>query len=207
MDGGEFRLTIQAVPGDGDCLFYSVSHILHSRFSKAELKSAVPKMSELAKYLRSKVAMRVMDVTDEESNSIISTWHRLWSDALREKDMELMMEMRHMQNVMQPMSTIDRKILFRNMLNPGIYWGDEFALKTMEKALSCIFVVVNDRFEIVQREYSKSGVNPSTAKWISMLLLRGMHYEPLHDNTGNYCWTMGQLPDVIQNFVNQLFRD
>jgi hypothetical protein len=202
-----FRLNIQPVPGDGDCLFYSVSHILNNRFSSAERKSAIPKISELAKYLRSKVAMRVMDARDEESNAIISTWHKLWSDALREKDTELMMEMRHMQNVMQPMSTIDRKILFRNMLNPGIYWGDEFALKTMEKALGCIFVVVNDRFEIVQREYTKSGVSPSTAKWISMLLLRGMHYEPLHDNSGTYCWTMGQLPDVIQNFVNQLFRD
>lgn len=197
----EFKLNIQSVPGDGDCLFTSVAHILHDRFSNSD---KLPRVPHLSKYLRSKVAMRVMDVRDEASNAMVDTWHKLWTDALREKDVELMTEMKHMQNVLHPMSAIDRKILCRNMLNPGIYWGDEFALNTLEKALGCIFVVVNDRFEIVQREYTSSP-KPDAAKWISMLLLRGMHYEPLHDNDGNYCWAMGQLPDVIQSFVWQLF--
>lgn len=203
----DFRLNIQSVPADGNCLFTSVAYVLHNRFSdttRAKESSPLPKIPHLSKYLRSKVAMRVMDVRDEASNSMVDTWHKLWTDALREKDVELMSEMKHMQNVLHPMSLIDRKILFRNMMNPGIYWGDEFALITLEKSLGCIFIVVNDRFEIVQREYISS-FQPDTAKWISMLLLRGMHYEPLHDNDGNYCWTMDQLPDLIQDFVRQLF--
>jgi hypothetical protein len=210
----DFRLNIQSVPGNGDCLFYSVSHIILDRYKGAKLSSKVPSLENLTLYLRRKVALRVLDVDDAESNGIIQTWHKLWTDAVREKDAELMNEMRHMQNVLQPMSLCDRKILFRNMCNPAVYWGDEFALKTLERLLGCMFVVVNDRFEIVQREYSSSSSSSSHTsaasaashdlRWISMLLLRGMHYEPLHDNEGSYCWALGQLPPAIQGFVEEL---
>jgi len=204
VNGMDFRLNIQSVPGNGDCLFYSVSHIILDRYKDAKLSSKVPTLENLTRYLRRKVAMRVLDEGDEEGGRIIETWHKLWRDAVREKDVELMLEMRHMQNVLQPMSLCDRKILFRNMCDASVYWGDEFALRTLEKFLGCVFVVVNDRFEIVQREYgSAQSLEPH---WISMLLLRGMHYEPLHDNAGSYCWAFEQLPPTIQGFVTELLK-
>jgi hypothetical protein len=197
----DFKLHIQAVPGDGDCLFFSVAHILRDRFKDADEKGSMPDIKSFAKYMRSKVALRVLDESDAECTEIINTWHSLWYDALREKDMEMMHEMKHMHNVLRPLSKVDRRILFRNMMEPSIYWGDEFALQSMERFLGCMFVVVNERFAFVQRQYSR--ITLEEPKWISMLLLRGAHYEPLHDNSGNYCWAMDALPPLIQNLISQ----
>lgn len=197
----DFKLNIQQVPGNGDCLFYSVAYILQSWYTRkeSETKIGVPDLESLCKYLRSKVALRVLDESDAQCSDVIQTWHNLWSDAVKEKDMEMIHEMKHMHNVLQPMTVVDRRVLFKNMLDSSIYWGDEFALQSLENFLGCMFVVVNDRFAFVQRQYRpETLLNP---KWISMLLLRGCHYEALHDNSGRFCWAIDQLPPLIQELI------
>lgn len=204
----DFKLNIQQVPGDGDCLFYSVAHILRNWYlrkaeggggvSEAGAES-VPDLESFCKYLRSKVALRVLDESDAQCSDMIQTWHKLWRDAVKEKDMEMIHEMKHMLNVLQPTSTVDRRVLFKNMLDPSIYWGDEFALQSMEDFLGCMFVVVNDRFAFVQRQYKPETL--LTPRWISMLLLRGCHYEALQDNSGKFCWSLEELPSLIQDLI------
>jgi hypothetical protein len=147
--------------------------------------------------------MRVMDESDKECTQRISTWHSLWEDAIKERDGEMINELRHMHNVHHPLSSMDRRVLFGNMMNRGIYWGDEFALQTMEKVLNCMFVVVNERLHIIQREYD---VDAGSRDWIALLLLRGQHYEPIHDNTGAFSWNMDSIPEPLRPMIDNLLR-
>jgi len=199
----DFGLSALSVPADGDCLFHSVAMILHKRYSELKEEGSLPAPSSVSRYLRSRVALRVLDETDEECTHVIELWHTLWVDAVKERQGELMNELRHMHNVHRPLSAMDRRVLFGNMMNRDIYWGDEFALQTMEKVLNCMFVVVNERLHVVQRDYGAAGEDK---EWMAMLLLRGQHYEPVYANDGSYSWSMEDIPEQLKPMIALLLQ-
>ena len=259
-----FVLMAHPVPGDGNCLFTSVALIVLNwidlRWAQGErakegtgapaapLEFVPPKPEEvhmLANYLRSRVAQRVVDVEDEDASRTMEHWFQLWVNALKEKDTEMAIEMRHMNGVEgvaaagvegpaaaeAPASSIsfsmaDRRVLFRNMMDARIYWGDEFALRSLEAILGCMLCVVNESYKIVKREYTshppatlaraamlppaalqamgggdtEGSVTPS--RFLGLLVLRHNHYEPLRTRDGIYAWDMDALPTGLAELVN-----
>lgn len=267
------------VPGNGDCLFYSVARILldwldrvqqreeldreldreldtelerelgaemdlESPSTSAPLPPPPPppptakELDEVARYLRGRVAMRVLDPEDAACNETLATWWQLWRNGCKEKDIEIMMEMQHMKGVTGPpeqgvtgppeqgvktnspspprFPLADRRIVFRNMMDPRIYWGDEFALRTMEAVLGCRLCVVNERYHVVQREHGGREVgrgSPSSlpegalpdndVPFLGLLLLVNSHYEPLAGPGSTFSWDMRSLPVPLRRLVAQ----
>jgi hypothetical protein len=250
------------VPGDGNCLFASVALVLINWIDYSAAKKEIaekehvdpslvhvpaatiaafapPRPEEvamLANYLRSRVAQRVLDPTDDDANRAISNWFQLWVNALKEKDAEMAIEMRHMNGVegdssnsaaeghSVSFSAADRRVLFRNMMDARIYWGDEFALRSLEAVLGCMLCVVNESYQVVKREYSSapptlaraamlsddavSAANlgggesgSGAASFLGLLVLRNNHYEPLRTHDNRYVWEMAALPVGLSNLV------
>jgi hypothetical protein len=218
-----------SVPGNGDCLFHSVALILMDWLDRdvGSADTAAPspptssEMSEVAAYLRSRVAMRVLDPADEGCNAVLDTWWLLWENGRKEKDAEIMMEMQHMRGVAGPVTMAgrnhfalaDRRVVFRNMMDPRFYWGDEFALRTMEAVLGCRLCVVNEHYQVVKREHgayempSEAATLPDGAlpkhrgPFLGLLLLNRAHYEPLRGPCGTLAWDMADLPPNLQLLV------
>jgi hypothetical protein len=233
------------VPGNGDCLFYAVARILIDWLDRlgaenggsggtpnAEQGSAAAgtpspagtpppaptraELDEVARYLRGRVAARVLDPADDGCAATLTAWLRLWEDACREKDPEMMMEMRHMQGVAGgPLTLADRRLVFRNMMNPGVYWGDEFALRSLEAVLGCRLCVVNEQLRVVKRQHGaheKTSLGallpaeslPSNHRpFLGLLLLAHAHYEPLSGPGGVLAWDMAALPGPLAKLVTQ----
>jgi hypothetical protein len=225
-----------AVPGNGDCLFFSVAHMLLDWLDRESGHPAQPptpeELAEVARYLRGRVAIRVLDPNDAGCNNALLVWWRLWKEACRERESEMMVEMRHMKGVSGPEPSAeghgdesgsfmlaDRRILFRNMMDPAVYWGDEFALRTMEAVLGCRLCVVNEQYMIIKREtgqneqYSPKAALPSgalpvsSAPFLGMLLLSHSHYEPLAGPNGELAWKMDELPDPLNRLVDRWLGD
>jgi hypothetical protein len=248
-----FVLRPVGVPGNGDCLFYAVARILidwldrlgREQAGGGDPEPAVPpspdssspdppsraELDEVARYLRGRVAARVLDPKDDGCAAALSTWWRLWADACREKDAEMMTEMRHMQGVAGwppaeegspgrqaaplSLSLADRRLVFRNMMNPGIYWGDEFALRSLEAVLGCRLCVVNEHLRVVKREHgadettSLGALLPADSlpanhrPFLGLLILAHAHYEPLSGPGGVLAWDMAALPGPLDKLVTQ----
>lgn len=229
-----FVLRPVGVPGNGDCLFYAVGRILIDWLDRLGMEAAglgsasapaaavAPEpptraeLDEVARYLRGRVAARVLDPEDEGSEETLAAWWRLWSDAQREKNAELMVETRHMQGVAGGALTLaDRRLIFRNMMDPRIYWGDDFALRSLEAVLGCRLCVVNESMRVVKREHgadertTAGSLLPPEAMpaghrpFLGMLILAHAHYEPLCGPGGVLAWDMAALPTPLSKLVTQ----
>lgn len=190
------------VPGDGNCLFTSISHVLLDRIARGRTWAEGDfqrQVVSIAKLLRSRVAARVLDAGDDEVNRVVSTWHKLWRGAVREKNVELQIEFRQMSNVGFPLTAIDRRILFRNMLNSTIYWGEEFALRSLEKLLHCRLCVIDASLRVVRREPGP----PQKPHFVAFLLLRNQHYQPLRTTPDNrFAWEPAEMPPKLRSLVD-----
>lgn len=206
------RFKNHPVPGDGDCLFHSVVFMLQT-LSSDSFRKLVSSLTnrpirpdqpqELSRLLRFRVAARVLDEEDEDAKATIDVWQQLWADAVKEKSLDMMAEMGHLANVMQPASRVDRRILFSNMLNAKMYWGDEFALRTLERLMRCTFIVFDDSYKPVRRERTALGGRPL---FVGLLLLRGMHYEPLYVTDGSakrVLFRYEELPPVLRELLDR----
>jgi len=244
--GAQFVLRPVAVPGNGDCLFYAVAKVLIDWLDRRGAAAApqgpgcaaspapspaaaaaadVPpppeptrqELDEVARYLRGRVAARVLDPSDASCSETLAAWWRLWTGACAEKDAEMMTEMRHMSGVTGngagPLTLADRRVVFRNMMDPRIYWGDEFALRSLEAALCCRLCVVNERFRVVKREHGANetqslgellpGPEGQRTPFLGLLILAHQHYEPLAGPGGVLAWDMSALPNPLATLVSQ----
>jgi hypothetical protein len=192
--------------------------------TKAQAPPPTPEeLAEVARYLRSRVAMRVLDPEDRGCAVVLDMWWRLWKDGCAEKDAEMMTEMQHMRGLAGPVedppggmhfSLADRRVIFRNMMDPRIYWGDEFALRTLEAVLGCRLCVVNESYHVVKRDHGAFEMPSSAAKlpdgalpdhdgpFLGLLLLTRAHYEPLSGaGCGTLAWDMRALPANLNRLV------
>jgi hypothetical protein len=234
--GPTFTLNAVPVPGDGDCLFSSVALILLDWLDRQEEDGArqeVPAQDvrDVARYLRSLVASRILDRTDEESERMLATWRRLWADARAEAAKgdaaALTQELQHLDESIcgggggdtgdpPPLTLAQRRALFRNMMDPRRYWGDEFALRTLEACLDARFCVVDERLSVIKRELNESprisalcrlpaDILPADAgPFLGILLLRHAHYEPAATDSGQKAWALRDLPVQLQRILNFL---
>jgi hypothetical protein len=291
QEADQFMLHAVPVPGDGNCLFYSVALVLldwldrscpaspdatsakavwkglgvgvppsaakeervtpsaakgskgapsesHGAANTCETGSsaAIPSPSsedvcDVARYLRSLVASRVLDRTDEESERMIDTWRRLWGDAWKEyreqKDQKpgaappILLELQHLDESISPadagpLPLPQRRALYRNMMEPRRYWGDEFALRTLETALNGRFCVVDERLNVIKRESNETSrvstlcripgdiLPEDRGPFLGVLLLRHGHYEPAASDDGQMAWDLRDLPLQLQRVLNYL---
>lgn len=271
QEADQFMLHAVPVPGDGNCLFYSVALVLldwldrscpaspdatsakavwkglgvkgapsesHGAADTCETGSsaAIPSPSsedvcDVARYLRSLVASRVLDRTDEESERMIETWRRLWGDAWKEyreqKDQKpdatppILLELQHLDESISPadagpLPLSQRRALYRNMMEPRRYWGDEFALRTLETALNGRFCVVDERLNVIKRESNETSrvstlcripgdiLPEDRGPFLGVLLLRHGHYEPAASDDGQMAWDLRDLPLQLQRVLNYL---
>jgi hypothetical protein len=190
------------VPGDGNCLFAALAHIVLDRVSRGRRWSegeADKMVTSVAQLLRSKVAGRVLSGTDADADGVVGVWHKLWKSAVREKNAELQVEFRHMSNVGYPLTALDRRILFRNMMNPAIYWGDEFALRSLEQLLQCRLCVIDSTLRVIRREPGP----PQRPDFIAFLLLRNQHYQPLRSMPeSRFAWDPAELPAKLRSLLD-----
>jgi hypothetical protein len=235
----QFMLHAVAVPGDGDCLFSSVALVLldwlDGTAGRPRTPTASSEVRDVARYLRTLVASRVLDRTDEESERMIETWRRLWGDACRELAEQqqqqqqqqpcapppILHELQHLDESISPAESgplplAQRRALYRNMMDARRYWGDEFALRTLETALGGRFCVVDERLNVVKRERNESARVSSLCRvpgdilpsdrgpFLGVLLLRHAHYEPAASDEGQMAWDMRNLPVQLQRIVNYL---
>lgn len=190
------------VPGDGNCLFTSLSHVLLDRLARGRRWAQGDferQVAAVARLLRSRVAARVLDAADAEADQVVATWHKLWKGAVREKNAELQVEFRHMSNVGYPLTALDRRILFRNMMRPAIYWGDEFALRSMERLLHCRLCVIDASLRVIRREPGP----PQQPHFVAFLLLRNQHYQPLRTMPeSRFAWEPADLPPKLRSLLD-----
>lgn len=218
------------IPGDGNCLFSSVARILLDWLDRCDAgaagASALPAptgedVRDVATYLRSLVATRVLDPGDVESEQMIETWRRLWADARRDGTADsaaMLAELQHLDATIPPpeagpLTLAQRRSLHRNMMRPQRYWGDEFALRTLEAALDGRFCVVDERLNVIKRELNESGsvspvcrvprdvLPPEKGPFLGVLLLRHAHYEPASTEDGQLAWSMHDLPAELKGIV------
>jgi hypothetical protein len=190
------------VMGNGDCLFLSMAHVLLDRLTRGrrwQEGDYSKQVTSVSRLLRHKVASRMLDAGDAEADRVAGTWHRLWKGAVREKDVELQVEFRHMTNVGYPLTALDRRVLFRNMLNPSVYWGEEFALRTMEKLLHCRLCVIDASLRVIRREPGP----PQRPDFIAFLLLQSQHYRPLRTMPeSRFAWDPAELPPKLRSLLD-----
>lgn len=190
------------VPGNGDCLFTSLAHVLLDRLARGRRWAEGEfdrQIVSVARLLRSKVAGQVLDESDGETDGVVATWHKLWKGAVREKNVELQLEFRHMTNVGYPLTALDRRILFRNMMKSTVYWGDEFALRSLERVLQCRLCVIDGTLRVIRREPGP----PRRPNFIAFLLLRNQHYQPLRTMPeSRFAWEPADLPPKLRSLLD-----
>lgn len=186
-------------PGDGNCLFSAVAQIVADRLTQGRGVTQ-DQLAGVTQFLRARVAERVLRERDAEVNETVASWYRLWRGALREKDRELMEEFKHMRNVGHPLTALDRRVLFRNMMNAGVYWGEEFALRSLERTLRCRLCVIDAAYKVIRREPAALSEEPL---FVGFLFLRHQHYEPLRAvPSERLSWAPGELPEQLRGLLD-----
>lgn len=115
--------------GNGDCLFDSVRKALESIGYHYTIGS-----------LRACVANRALDETDEEFNEALQVWSALANGG----DPHIRSETMHVVGISKnpwPWSPVQRTVVMKRMMSPNYYWGDEIAIRSLERALHARFLV------------------------------------------------------------------
>ena len=175
------------VAPDGDCLFHSILRCIKD----------VPFLSGVytsAHQLRERVALAIL--SDPRAETFLRGWIELHQQAKQHKEIEMLMETMHVEHVYKDLTTADKYVAAMTMLDKQKYWGEEFALLTLEECLGVRFIVVDSHTNrTVSREHRKHD-----AKYVSVLLLSNLHYEPLIDkDTRRAAWPLDNLPQSLRN--------
>lgn len=168
---------------NGDCLFHSV-HLC--------LKSIMDTDPYTSFELRHSVANTILDIKDTQALAVMETWKTLLAHAIEERDEEIVSEYKHAQSLLKdnpPFGVATRQVLYENMLKADTYWGDQYAVRVLEKLLNVRFMILKKtkatENPISEKRYSYSGqvglehgagFNP---KWHIVLVLDHFHYRPL----------------------------
>jgi hypothetical protein len=196
----DFR--VHNVSADGNCFFHSVSVILND----LNLCVDVPKLRQI-------VAKSVLNPEDESTNDTIRNWLIIYQGAIKEQppDLGLLEEYKHMRNLDQavyPISSNERQILYNNM-QTTLFWGEEFAMRTMEQKTRIRFLIIN-------RVLGRTDVYPSLCwyhdesyvpKYYAILFLdigRCNHYRPV-SYRGKFIWSWLNLPEQFRIFMQRAY--
>ncbi len=164
--------------GNGDCLFNSI------RIALASIN-----YDHTIERLRGCVARRALNPTDEEFNQSLKMWCELAGAS--GSDLEIQRETLHVRNICHkpwPLSYEDRLDVMRRMMDPNYYWGDEVAVRTLERALQVRFLVWHMDFNCAlqpttMNEQFYVGSQPQTVDIYIVLMLSGgdtgAHYNPM----------------------------
>jgi len=155
---------------DGNCFFNSVALALR--------QTGVAHTSAIR--LRNIVANRICSLGDAEAEETRKQWRELLQQAIVYRNGEMIAEFGHAFPLladpdMKQVQTVMR--LKRNMLTSK-YWGEEFAIQTLEDRFQVPFNVLNLSCE-KQRSFSKN----SEVSGGILLVLYGNHYVPLFEKT------------------------
>lgn len=115
--------------GNGNCLFDSVRKALLSIGYNYSLD-----------HLRACVAKRALDENDEEFNQSLQVWSVLANTG----ELEMRSETMHVNGISKkpwPWTALQRTVVMKRMMSPAYYWGDEVAVRSLERALHVRFLV------------------------------------------------------------------
>ena len=185
------------VHANGDCFFESLQIILNS-YRKEDEKYSI-------RDLRDVVARPVLDENNKTVNKTIETWLQLYKDAIKEKDVILREEYKHMrglEDTIVPLLPKYRITLYNNMMS-SLYWGEQYACRTIEEATGLRFLIFNGDLKQPQLNwYHSLHYKPTHYCFIQ---LKKQHYTPISLN-GQYIWIWYDIPDSIKLFFSKSYK-
>lgn len=181
-------LAPEHVPPDGDCLFHAVFRILKD----------VPSLSGVytsPHQLRERVALAAL--TSPRADSFLRGWVELHRQAKAHKEPDMLMETMHVEHVYEDLTVADKYVAAAAMLDKYKYWGEEFALLTLEECLGVRFLVLDPITKhLIAREHGNTN-----ARHVGILQLSNVHYEPMVEKeTKRAAWTPDLIPALIEQF-------
>lgn len=185
-------LQVHSTAADGDCLFESVRQILDH--------STTLRLSN--RYLRSVVARSIVDVSDEHARNALQFWHTLFSEMQREGTGEYLHEFAFMHPAAGrrwPLSASVVAKISDAMMQRNLYWGEEYALRVLERQMKVRMVVLevvagagvrlHHRLEEVSTNYQ-----PTHFMWLH---LQGKHYQPISFRD-QWLFSIADAPSELQ---------
>ena len=212
----------------GDCLFHAFAKVIQVECGRKDITST---------YLRKIVSNAVLRKDDERVNNAIDTWINIHDELEKERliqngcfDHITWKRMQHVHVALEnfeknmvnlDLNTVDEDQLFRQylaraMMDPSLYWGDEFSLYVLEREFK-IYIVVLQPIEnsrpIQQRIYvPKTHINDST--WTNQTIVIfvrhedehyepvSMSHEPLNLLRSRYVWFFHELPLKLRRILS-----
>ncbi len=184
-------MKVHPTMGNGNCLFDSFNIMLSS------VKHPVDPQS-----LRKFVALTVMDEKDEKTNETIKSWLEIFKGIVQEKhiDKSLYREymfMKGLEHAHWPFSLEQRTLLFNNMMNPSLYWGEQHAVRVLEEYFRIRMLVFCSDFQTSRLCWNyNSSYKPIC---YGVLLLSGQHYQPVSINR-KFIWAWTDMPRDVRFF-------
>lgn len=209
---------------NGDCLFHSVRLCMMSVLGRPGAPTS--------RQLREAVARTVLDRRDATAQVALVVWRDVLRDAIAMGDRDLYLNYAHARALLrdhEPFGQHARQAVYDAMCQSSIYWGDEYALKVLERITGMTLVVVGRETRALAysaddgaRHREKRQVcrgrlrSPSADKrdrgatnpnrWFGVLCLDGVHYRPiaLRIDSGHYATAFGGARSVPR-FVRAAF--
>ncbi|AVK76985.1 hypothetical protein pmac_cds_297 [Pandoravirus macleodensis] len=165
---------------NGDCLFHSVRLGLLS-----VPRSGAPTSTQL----RQAVARTVLDRNDRAALAALVQWREILCAS---RDPDLWRDYGHARALVgeaPPFSDRARRMVYEAMCDAGTYWGDDYAVATLERIIGVAIVVVarsgggnggsNGGGGRCRGRLTGSAGRGVSARWHIILCLDGAHYQPL----------------------------
>lgn len=176
------KFRIHETVKDGDCLFDSVRQMLNS------VKVHYP-----TNYLRRVVAESLLL---PQYYGVIETWYSLYKELLKENNVRMLNEYAFLQPLSNAKDTIFSQSTIwqvsQAMMNRGLYWGEEHALRVLEDQLQIRFLIFETTSSSSTRKtlrlhypldhFTSSSTSTTTNKAPShylILYLTHNHYQPI----------------------------
>jgi hypothetical protein len=211
-NGEDFEIVVSAM--DGDCLFDSVRQAMASEGSSVTVTM-----------LREVVAREVIQETPKAMETL-KNWKMIYKEARksledaqkieddpkkRKREIDdaefLLKEFGHVSPIAdseeETISESDKKKMYQVMRTKG-YWGEAFALGVLENLLKFKFLIMDgDSSKAQTGEDHGEDFEPTH---FLILVLRGMHYQPVKVKTADGSWKFLLQEDEIPEMVVNKFK-
>lgn len=185
--------------GNGNCLFDSVRIALASIGYHYTLDR-----------LRGCVAKRALDETDEEFNQALQVWSALANSG----DPQLRSETMHVNGIARnpwPWTSAQRSVVMKRMMSPAYYWGDEVAVRSLERALHVRFLVWHEDRQCAMQptthqEHFYVNNEPQSVDIYIVLLLSGGDWGAHYNVLGFRELVSGQTNEQTNEKLRYVFR-
>lgn len=177
-----YKLDIVPVPGDGDCLFHSVSYMVHHKWSPTLLRSLVS---------------RTIARGGPAVHRLIQTWTELHQADPRAPEFAFMARLGP-----QPTPTE----VAERIMDKHLFWGESVSLRLMEEYFHVRFLLLHDQDRLSLNWHHSPGYTPVH---YALLYLSHEHYQPVrltHQGCSKYFWNWDELPLDIQKAFTETGR-